>query len=93
MQISGAAYLHGPQSINQPHRAGGMGASRPASAAGAVDQLDISSEAKAASEALKSGEIRQDRVAQARQRIESGFYDNDEVLESALGRMLDDLAG
>jgi anti-sigma28 factor (negative regulator of flagellin synthesis) len=93
MQISGAAYLHGPQSVNQPHHVAGNQPARPASTAGAVDQLDISSEAHAASKALSTDGIRQDRVAEARQRIDSGYYDNGEVLDSALGRLLDDLAG
>lgn len=92
MQINGAAYLHGPQSINQPHRAGGAQANRPAQSTSAVDQLDISQEAQAASEARETSGIRHDRVAAARARIESGYYDNDEVLEQALGRMLDDLS-
>ena len=91
MQISGAAYLHGPQAINQPHRAGGAPQSRPTQAKSGVDSLDISQEAQAASKSLDSGGIRADRVAAAKARIESGYYDNPEVLEAALGGLLDDL--
>ena len=91
MQISGAAYLHGPQAINQPHRAGGAQAARPAASAHAADQLDISHEAQAASQALQSGEIRADRVAEARQRIESGYYDSEEILDETVGKLLNDL--
>ena len=92
MQINGAAYLHGPQAINQPHRVGGAQAARPASSASGVDQLDISHEAQAASQARETSGIRHDRVAEARARIESGYYDNEEVLDQALGRLLDDLS-
>lgn len=90
MHIQGAAHLHGPQAINQPHRAGGAQPAKPAQTAQA-DQLDISREAQAASETLKSDGIRHDRVAEAKAKIAAGFYDNDEILDAALGKLLDDL--
>jgi len=92
MHINGAAYLHGPQAINQPHRASSARPDQPAQTA-ATDQLDISREAQAASKSLEAHGIRHDRVADAKAKIAAGYYDNDEILNAALGKLLDDVAG
>ena len=92
MHISGAAYLHGPQAINQPHRGEAAQPSSPAKSVGAADQLDISREAQSASKSLGTQGIRQDRVADAKAKIASGYYDNDEILSAALGNLLDDIS-
>ncbi|QDS95868.1 Anti-sigma-28 factor, FlgM [Roseimaritima multifibrata] len=66
--------------------------------AGPVDQLDISSAAKAAfgsapTDAVAGGgEIRLDRVAEIRRAIADGSYDTPEKMDMAMSRMLDRFA-
>jgi negative regulator of flagellin synthesis FlgM len=93
MQVSGPTYVHGPQSINAPHRATPAQGAGGANAAPAADQLDISSEASFVSLARDLPEIRGDRVAELRQAIADGTYETDDKLDVALGRMLDEFAG
>lgn len=71
--------------------------------AGPVDQLDLSSAARASDVSSTSrltstdavaggGEIRIDRVAELRRQIADGGYDTTEKMDLALSRFLDDLA-
>lgn len=65
-------------------------------AQGAMDQLDLSPEALAASSstgtsapATVGGDMRLDKIADLRRQIASGTYDTPERFEEAFGRMLD----
>ncbi len=87
MQIHGAAHVHGPQGLSGPHSprgAQGPSAARPQ----AIDQLDISPEARAASEA---GDIRSDLVSRIKNEIASGVYETPDKLDGALSRLLDEI--
>jgi negative regulator of flagellin synthesis FlgM len=87
MQIHSAAHVHGPQGLSGPHsprNAQGPSATRTQ----AIDQLDISPEARAASEA---GEIRSDLVGRIKNEIASGVYETPDKLDSALSRLLDEI--
>ena len=91
MYIQGTSNIHSAQSLRAPHRA-----SAPASTDGpahspGVDELDISSEASFVSQARDLPEIRHDRVADIRAKIQSGEYETPEKLDIALSRLLDEI--
>ncbi|MBI82714.1 MAG: flagellar biosynthesis protein FlgM [Planctomycetaceae bacterium] len=91
MQIHGPVKVHGPQVVNAPHQ---NSVSRPQAVNGGlqqVDQLDISDEARAASEALETAPMRHERVAEIRTQIANGTYETSEKLEAAFDRLLDEL--
>lgn len=92
MQIQGPTHVHGPQSINAPHR---TQAPQPAAQSGyamGADQLDISREADMVSRVRDMPDIRADRVAEIRSAIEAGTYETPEKLDIALGRLLDEIS-
>ncbi|MFW6169628.1 MAG: flagellar biosynthesis anti-sigma factor FlgM [Planctomycetota bacterium] len=92
MQIHGPTHLHGPQSVNSPHR---TQVSQPAAGtthvAGA-DQLDISREADMVSRAREVPDIRAERVSEIRDAIKAGTYETSEKLDVAVGRLLDEIS-
>jgi len=95
MNISGANQLHGPHALQGPHsrpvaKATGPQSARPQ----AVDQLDLSPEALAASEASNpsaTGPVRAERVADIRSQIQAGTYETPDKLDAALSRLLDEI--
>lgn len=93
MQIYGASHVHGAHGPNSPHsprQAQGPAASRPQT----VDQLDISPEANAASQAgatSESNEVRTDLVARIKSEIASGTYETADKMDGALSRLLDEI--
>jgi negative regulator of flagellin synthesis FlgM len=91
MQIQGAHYVHGPQALQGPHRSPASAAEAPASTSQPVDQLDISREAQALSQARQGSEIRQDLVDRVKREIAAGTYDTEEKFEMALDRLLDEI--
>lgn len=86
MQIHGANHVHGPHNLSGPHSP--HSAKGPASRPQAVDQLDISAEAAAASQA---GEVRTDLVNRIKGEIAAGTYETADKLDSALSRLLDEI--
>lgn len=87
MQIHGATHVHGPQGLAGPHsNRAPQGASAPRPQT--VDQLDISPEAAAASQA---GDVRTDLVARLKGEIASGAYETPDKLDAALDRLLDEI--
>ncbi len=90
MQINGTHQIHGTQALNAPHFNHRPHQSAEAGSAQAVDRLDISPAALAASEASGSG-VRTDLVAQLREQIASGSYETPDKLEAAVDRLFDAL--
>jgi negative regulator of flagellin synthesis FlgM len=91
MYIQGAAYVHGAQPINAPHRSyNSQPASAPSRSYGA-DELDISSEADMVSRARDLPDVRADKVASIKAQIAKGTYDTDEKLDIAMSRLLDEI--
>src|SRR3954454_25081952 len=88
MYIYGSSQIHAAQPINAPHRM------RPTQGAGnvssfrGVDQLDISPEADFVAQARDLPEIREDRVAALKAKIQSGTYETADKLDMALSRLL-----
>ena len=93
MQIHGIANLHGAQPISGPHRTTAPQATAPADAWHGVDELEISPEANLVSQVQDLPDIRADRVAEIREQIAAGVYETDDKLETAIGRLLDELSG
>lgn len=87
MQIHGASHVHGPQSLQGPHAPRSTQSTSPARSTG-VDQLDLSAEALAASQA---GDVRTDLVARIKGEIAAGQYESPEKLGMAVDRLLDEL--
>lgn len=84
-QIHGTQALNGPHFNNRPQQATGPTSAQP------VDQLDISSEALAASSGKNVDGIRTDLVAQLRSEIASGSYETADKLETAIERLFDSI--
>lgn len=92
MQINGPAHVHGAQPIRAPHNSTGtQGATRTQSVQGA-DEVSISAEADFLSRINDLPEIRQDRVDDIRSQLAAGTYDVDAKLDTAVDRLLDEIA-
>jgi negative regulator of flagellin synthesis FlgM len=91
MQIHGTNRIHGPQGINAPNFTQRTNGTQQSPAAGAVDRVDISPAAQAAS-AAEASPIRHALVNSIRRQIADGSYDTPEKMEMALDRMLDEMA-
>jgi negative regulator of flagellin synthesis FlgM len=91
MHVYGPAHLHSAQPIGAPHTSR---VSQPAAAdAGAPiqDELQISDAARLVGRVNDLPDIRQDRVNQIRSQIANGTYETDEKLQTAVGRLLDEI--
>jgi anti-sigma28 factor (negative regulator of flagellin synthesis) len=92
MHIHGTTQIHGPHGINAPHApfrgqpTGEPVAPRP------VDRVDISPAAEAAARAAETGEVRQALVNQIRAQIAAGSYETADKLDTAVERLLDEIA-
>lgn len=98
--------VFGPFRVNAGQGAQGasrMSQARPTDASAAkpsaspIDQLDLSPAARAVSSGEVSrstsvgGDMRLDKIASIRRQIADGSYDTPEKLDTAFGRMLDEL--
>jgi negative regulator of flagellin synthesis FlgM len=94
MQIQGSHHVHGPHSLQGPYSARSNAARPNFSVNGTGDQLDISAAAQAAIDAVDQAEdgFRADLVARVKNEIAAGTYETAEKLDSALSRLLDDIA-
>ena len=92
MYIYGTSQVHAAQPLNPPHRLTPAQAPTNAYSAGGVDQLDISPEADFVAQARDLPEIREDRVAAIRDQIAAGTYETSDKLDTALSRLLDEIA-
>ena len=91
MQVNGPLQVHGAQGINAPHFTQRTSASQATPTAGAVDRLDISPAAQAASQAAESGGVRGELVNLIRGQIANGTYDTPEKMEVAMERLFDQM--
>lgn len=91
MQINGPSQVHGAHSVNGPHFTQRTQASPSTPASGAVDRVDISPAAQAASRAAETGSVRQDLVNLIRNQIASGTYDTPEKMDVAMERLFDQM--
>ena len=92
MQIFGPSQVHGAQSISGPHA---TRAAQPQSTSGTSpigDRLDISAAGEIAGRMAEIPDIRADRVQQIRDAIQNGTYETSDKLDTALSRLLDEIA-
>jgi negative regulator of flagellin synthesis FlgM len=92
MQIQGPTHVHGPQSLNAPHRVTAPQTAERSGYTTGADQLDISREADIVSRLREIPDIRADRVAELRAAIQAGTYETPDKLETAVGRLLDEFS-
>lgn len=62
-------------------------------AAASGDKVEISADVNAMLKALQKNDVRADKVAEIRQAIARGAYEDDHKLNVALDRLLDDVLG
>ena len=75
MHVHGPSHIHGPHGINAPHAPLRNQPAQSAPTIGGTDRVEISPAAQAASEAVDSGQVRQDLVNRIRAQIASGTYE------------------
>ena len=92
MQIYGPSQIHGAQPINAPHSTRAVQGSSPAPAASVGDRLDISEAGQIAGRLAEVPDIRAERVQELRSAIQSGTYETNDKLSTALDRLLDEIA-
>ena len=92
MYIYGTSQVHAAQPLNPPHRLSPTQPTRGASSFSGVDQVDISPEADFVAQARELPEIREERVAALKAQIQSGTYETADKLNTALSRLLDEIA-
>ena len=57
----------------------------------AADRLELSGVSHLMKTLKANGDVRTDKIAEIKSQIEAGTYENDEKLDAAIDRMLDDL--
>ena len=92
MQIRGTSGVQTTTQVNFANRIQSTETSNVATQIDTTDQVDISNEARMLAGLNENTEIRADRVAEIRQQIETGQYETTEKLETAVDRLLDELA-
>jgi len=91
MQIYGPSQVHGAHGVNAPHFTQRTQGATATPANVAVDRVDISPAAQAASRAAEAGGVRQDLVNLIRNQIAAGTYDTPEKMDIAMERLLDQI--
>jgi len=92
MHIYGTSQVHGAQQVSAPHAAR-IDSTRTASPAPAVsDSVDISPAGRLLEMAAQLPEMRMDRVQQLRAEIAGGAYESSAKLDTAIERLLDEIA-
>ena len=92
MQIHGPSQIHGAQSLSGPHTTRGVQSSNTAGVSRIGDRLDISEAWQIAGRMAEIPDIRADRVSQLRAAIANGTYETGDKLNTALDRLLDEIA-
>lgn len=98
MSIEGVTSAQIIQKLKGIEEASGTAESKTTS--GGSDEVDISSDARLAQTLNRAmnaidetPDVREDRVAEVQERVESGFYDSDEVIEQVAGQIADTFLG
>ena len=91
MQIHGASQVHGAQAIAAPHNQQLTQPTSQPSSVDTTDEVSFSAESQLVAQANELPEIRQDRVNELRDQIQSGNYETTERFEGAVSSLLDEL--
>lgn len=92
MQIYGPSHVHSAQPVSGPHSSRATQATSAPASSSIGDRLDISEAGQLACRMSEIPDIRADRVAELRAAIQSGAYETDAKLNTALDRLLDEIA-
>jgi negative regulator of flagellin synthesis FlgM len=92
MQIYGPSQIHGAQSVAGPHSARAAQPTSSAAPTSIGDRLDISEAGQIAGRLADVPDIRAERVEELRSAILKGTYETDDKLNTALDRLLDEIA-
>lgn len=92
MQIYGPSQVHGTQPLHGPHATRAAQPSQSQPGAPVADELNLSEAAQLADRIAQLPDIRADRVADVRAKILSGTYETSDKLETAVERLLDEIA-
>ncbi len=92
MQIHGASQVHGAQPISAPHNKNLTQPTSQPSRIDTTDEVHFSAESQFVAQANELPPIRQDRVDELRDLIQSGKYETADRLEGAIDNLLDEIA-
>ena len=92
MQIHGPSQTHGAQPLHGPHATRPAEPTATSGTSSIGDRLDISDAGRIADQLAEIPEIRAERVQDLRAAIASGAYETDERLNTAVERLLDEIA-
>ena len=92
MQINGPSHIHGAHRTNPADAARPAQSTQEPSGVTGGDEVSISAEADLLARINELPDIRQDRVDQIRAEIAAGTYETDEKLDTAISRLLDEIA-
>ena len=92
MQINGPSHIHGAHQVNPAEAARFAQPTQETSGLTGGDEVSISVEADLLARINELPDIRQDRVDQIRAEIAAGTYETDEKLDTAIARLLDEIA-
>ena len=91
MQIYGPSQVHGAQPVGPPHTARVNRPAGPETPGAIRDELEISDAAQLVDRMGDLPEVRWDRVQAIRAEIAEGTYETPAKLDTAIGRLLDEI--
>ena len=92
MQIRGTSSIQTTSQVNLSNKVQSTDNQAVATRIDTNDQVDISSEAQMLAGMQETTGIRAERVAEIREQIEAGQYETAEKLDTAVERLLDEIA-
>ena len=92
MQIRGTSGIQTTSQVNLANKVETADKSAVATRIDTADQVEISSEAQMLASMNDTSEIRAERVAEIREQIETGPYEAADKLDTAVDRLLDEIA-
>ena len=92
MQIRGTSNIQSTTQVNFSNKVQTVENQSATTQLDTADQVDISSEAQMLASMNDISDIRAERVAEIREQIEAGQYETAEKLETAMDRLLDEIA-
>jgi negative regulator of flagellin synthesis FlgM len=92
MQIRGTSNIQSATQVNFSNKVQTVQNQSVATQLDTTDQVDISSEAQMLANMNDISDIRAERVAEIREQIAAGQYETADKLDSAMDRLLDEIA-
>ena len=92
MQIRGTSNIQSTTQVNFSNKVQTVENQSATTQLDTTDQVDISSEAQMLASMNDISDIRAERVAEIREQIEAGQYETADKLETAMDRLLDEIA-